>query len=73
MTKQEIRQELIDEMVSECFEQIKEIEHKRDHEYLQDLEQHDAFNKKIRYYKFMISRLEGYEKRVEDFIKSFKK
>ena len=70
MTKKEIKQELIEDLIIECNEQIKIREHKRDFDYREDLDQYEAFNNQIRYYKFMISRLESFEKRQEDFIKS---
>lgn len=64
MTKQEIRQELIDEMVAECEQQIKNKESKRDTEYSDDPDQVKAFNMQIEYHKFMIARLKGYEDRL---------
>jgi len=65
MDKGDIRKELVDEMVAECKLQIKNRESKRDTEYRGDSEQAAAFDNQIRYYEFMIVRLEGYEKRKE--------
>ncbi len=65
MNKEEIRKELTDEMIAECKLQIKNRESKRDTEYSDDPEQVKAFDNQILYYKFMIVRLEGYEKRKQ--------
>ena len=64
MNKQEIREELIEEMIAECKQQIKNKESKRDTQYSDDPDQVRAFNMQIEYHKFMIARLEGYEERL---------
>jgi len=65
MNKEEIRKELIEEMVAESKQQIKNRESNRDTQYSDDPDQVKAFNSQIKNLEFMIVRLEGYEGRLK--------
>lgn len=61
--KSPARQELIQEMIDECKHQIEVREYNRDKVYKGDRDQERAYNEQIKYYEFMIIRLEGFEER----------